>query len=321
MLFKEKLLLSNCDSVRQLDPEELRKRVLTGLAFADGVVLSPNAVIDNLEILQVLSQLNVVRYLNEEGYGKLVIRGFGVDRIDTVVDYYDSLPDSYIISSLPGTPCKGALDRHERQIIKGRLAELQDLLYRLRPSLQGLALPRESLRDEVLERLQSAGQDNHYFASAEDLAEFKNNADQVISRSEWYQYTQGVFAGQQNAGQRFAAFCAEVVDPAYNSLFAETNEGFLQDGMRFLPEVPEMILDTSIAIRSMRKKISLVTYPFKMFEFISSFGSGEIARYLTEEAVGYIEDKLISKGHTYMTRKNWFGMYPRMRSYMGLEIK
>lgn len=321
MLFKEKLLLSNCDSVRQLDPEELRKRVLTGLAFADGVVLSPNAVIDNLEILQVLSQLNVVRYLNEEGYGKLVIRGFGVDKVDTVVDYYESLPDSYIISSLPGTPCKGELDRYERQVIKERLAELQELLYRLKPSLQGLELPRESLRNEVLKRLQSADLANHYFSSPEAFASFKDNADQVISRSEWYQYAQGLFAEQENAEQHFAAFRAEVIDPAYNSLFAVTNEGFLQDDIRLLSGVPEMVLDTSIAIRSMRKEISLVKYPLKVFEFISSFGSGEVARYLTDEAIGYIEDKMISKGHTYMTRKNWFGMYPRMRRFMGLEIK
>src|SRR5690554_6959094 len=82
MLFKEKLLLSNCDSVRALDGNELRKRFLTGLAFADGVVLSPNALIDNTGIAEVISQSNVTKYLNEEGQGKLVIRGFG-DRKST----------------------------------------------------------------------------------------------------------------------------------------------------------------------------------------------------------------------------------------------
>lgn len=88
MLFKEKLLLSNCDSVRALDGNELRKRFLTGLAFADGVVLSPNALIDNAGIAAVISQSNVTKYLNEEGQGKLVIRGFGMDGYTDVRDYY-----------------------------------------------------------------------------------------------------------------------------------------------------------------------------------------------------------------------------------------
>src|SRR5690606_40867203 len=94
MLFKEKLLLSNCDSVRALDGNELRKRFLTGLAFADGVVLSPNALIDNTGIAEVISQSNVTKYLNEEGQGKLVIRGFGMDGYTDVRDYYHALPDS-----------------------------------------------------------------------------------------------------------------------------------------------------------------------------------------------------------------------------------
>ena len=47
MLFKEKLLLSNCDSVKRLPAEQLKKRFLTGMAFGDGVGLSPNMLIDN----------------------------------------------------------------------------------------------------------------------------------------------------------------------------------------------------------------------------------------------------------------------------------
>src|SRR5690606_23443667 len=98
MLFKEKLLLSNCDSVRTLDRNELRTRLLTGLAFADGVVLSPNALIDNLEVARTISQSNVVEYLNEEGRGKLVIRGFGLGEQRCLTDYYHALPGSFILS-------------------------------------------------------------------------------------------------------------------------------------------------------------------------------------------------------------------------------
>ena len=87
MLFKEKLLLANCDSVHAHGHEELRKRFLTGLAFADGVVLPPNTLIDNLELANALGQMNVIKYLNEEGKGKFVIRGFGLSRFATLQEF------------------------------------------------------------------------------------------------------------------------------------------------------------------------------------------------------------------------------------------
>ena len=114
MLFKEKLLLANCDSVHAHGHEELRKRFLTGLAFADGVVLPPNTLIDNLELANTLGQMNVIKYLNEEGKGKFVIRGFGLSRFATLQEYYDALPDNFILSSLPGRPRKGELDLPQR---------------------------------------------------------------------------------------------------------------------------------------------------------------------------------------------------------------
>ena len=47
MLFKEKMYLSNCDSVRELSIEETRKRLLIGLVFGNGIILSPNILFDN----------------------------------------------------------------------------------------------------------------------------------------------------------------------------------------------------------------------------------------------------------------------------------
>lgn len=76
MLFKEKLLLSNCDSVRQLELEKIRQRFLTSLAFGDGVVLTPNTIFDNENIDLLIERKNVHKYLNEEGKGKFVVRGF-----------------------------------------------------------------------------------------------------------------------------------------------------------------------------------------------------------------------------------------------------
>lgn len=319
MLFKEKLLLSNCDSVRALDSNELRKRFLTGLAFADGVVLSPNALIDNLGITEVIDQSNVIKYLNEEGAGKLVIRGFGMEDHASLQEYYHTLPGSFILSSLPGAPRKEELDRYQQRQMEDRVASLQAALNSVRPAVESLSLARESLRNEVLVRLQGSTSEQHYFASNEDYQLFLSGTDQLISRSEWYNYSQNFFTAR--GAEAFPMLRAEIIDPAYNSLFANTSEGFLQDDIRYLTGVPEVVLDASIAIKSLRNEIQLIQYPLKLFEIISSFGTGEIVRYLTDEAIGYIEDKMVDSGKTYMTRKNWFGMYPRMRRFMGLEIK
>lgn len=319
MLFKEKLLLSNCDSVRALDGDELRKRVLVGLAFADGVVLSPNTLIDNLQVADVVGQANVVQYLNEEGSGKLVIRGFGLGQYAGLAEYYEALPGNFILSSLPGAPCKQELDRFQRQQMRDRIAGLERALRQVGPVVENLSLPRESLRNEVFLRLRERSALHHFFENDGDYNLFLLGADQVISRSEWYAYAQAFFARRGLAVA--PRFRAEVIDPAYNSLFALNNEGFLQDDIPYLTGLPEVILDTSIGLKTLRKEIALIQYPLKVFEFISSFGAGEIVRYLTDEAISYMEDKMVDSGKSYMTRKNWFGMYPRMRRFMGLEIK
>ncbi|MFZ2289044.1 MAG: hypothetical protein WAV92_05170 [Halopseudomonas yangmingensis] len=320
MLFKEKLLLSNCDSVRGLSPEEWRKRFLTGLAFADGVVLSPNTLIDNLDVTQSLAQTNVHKYLNEEGAGKLVIRGFNMGGKPDMQEYYQRLPDNFIISSLPGSPCKGQLSGHQQKLMEQRLQHLQGCLDSICAVSQSLVLGSDGLSREVLRRLDEPASIGHSFDSDGERTLFMLGASNCRSRSDWYAYARQFFANRGQP-QGFEQLCAEVIDPAYNSLYAMPSEGFLQDNIRHLQGLPEQLLDVGIAFRALRREIALIQYPLRLFEFISSAGAGELARYLTDEAMNFIEDKLVDSGHDYMTRRNWFGMYPRLRRYMGLEIK
>src|SRR5690606_10326145 len=141
---------------------------------------------------------------------------------------------------------------------------------------------------------------------------------QLISRSQWYTYAQNFF-GARGLGT-FPQMRAEIIDPAYNSLFAVTNEGFLQDDIRYLTGIPEVILDAGVAIKSLRCEIDLFQYLLMVLVIISWLGAGELVRYLIGEDIGYVEDKLVDGGESWMTRKNWFGMYPLMRRFMGLEI-
>ena len=62
MLFKEKIFLANCDSIRKLDSEALWKRIRIGLIFADGIILSPNMLIDNKQIYRAFTIMKGISY-------------------------------------------------------------------------------------------------------------------------------------------------------------------------------------------------------------------------------------------------------------------
>jgi len=315
LLFKEKLLLSNCDSVRILKKEELRKRFLTGLVFADGVVLTPNTLIDNNNINDLITRANVVKYLNEEGYGKLIIRGFGLTENLNLEEYYKSLPSDFIISSLPGSPKKSQISPQQSSELLYRIETTQNSLNKIGCEVQGMEVASERLRDEIYNRINDNDVIGVFFNSDHERVLFKQAEVDKVSRSQWYQVADNYFG---NNAERFKV---EVINPAYNSLFALDGEGFLQDDIKFINDVPEIILDAGVVFKSLRNEIQLIEYPIRAFEIISSLGSGEIIKFLTDESIGYIEDKLEKTGKSYLTRKNWFGMYAKMKKYIGLEIK
>lgn len=319
MLFKEKLLLSNCDSVRKLNKAELRKRFLTGMAFADGVVLSPNTLIDNVDFYELILRKNIVKYLNEEGSGKFVIRGFSCDKDQSLADYFEKLPPEYIISSFDGSPKKSQLSSCQYIEILSRIKSAQRALDNIDYKVEKINAQKDALRNEILKRLDDNEILGHYFSDDGDRMLFKMSTEKIFSRSQWYQVSDDYFG--KKSPIESSRFKAEVINPAYNYIFASKGEGFLQDDIKFLRDVPEIILDSGIVFKSLKNEIKLIEYPYKAFELVTSFGSGEIIKYVTDEALGYIEDKLTEKGQTYLTRKNWFGMYSRMQKSIGLELK
>lgn len=319
MLFKEKLLLSNCDSVRKLNKAELRKRFLTGMAFADGVVLSPSTLIDNIDFYELILRKNIVKYLNEEGSGKLVIRGFNCDKEQSLTDYFESLPSDYIISSFDGSPKKSQLSSCQYIEILSRIKSAQKALDNINYKVEKITAQKEALRNEITKRLDDNDILGHYFSGDGDRTLFKMSTEEKFSRSQWYHVSDDYFG--KKSPIESSRFKVEVINPAYNSIFASKGEGFLQDDIKFLQNVPEIILDSGVVFKSLKNEIKLIEYPYKAFELVTSFGSGEIIKYITDEALGYIEDKLTEKGQTYLTRKNWFGMYSRMQKSIGLELK
>lgn len=319
MLFKEKLLLSNCDSVRMLSAEEIRKRFLTGLTFADGVVLSPSALLDNAGFHSLISKRNVVKYLNEEGSGKFVVRGFNLSGDFCLVDYFKGLSEDYIISSIPGNPKKSDLSVEQLDLILTRLELTQKALDRINPVIEDARIEPGSLRNEISKRIECDESICSYFDSDGERMLFLSQSETVVSRSQWYEFSDRYFGRRSQIES--ARFKSEIIDPSYNSLFAISGEGFLQDNIKIINNIPEILLDSGVLLKSLRNEIKYIEYPMKTFEIISSLGAGELLKLLTDEALGYIEDKLQDKGRKYLSRKNWFGMYEVMRNKIGLEVK
>ncbi len=319
MLFKEKLLLSNCDSVRQLGQSELRKRFLMGVTFGDGVVISPNTLIDNLYFDKILSRRNLVKYLNEEGSGKLVIRGFNIEEDFNLFDYYENLPDNFIFSSFINSPSKKDLNQYQVKLLLERLDHTQTALQNIQYKSEGAKLDQKALQKEIFSRIDNNLLLESYFYDISEKDEFKMRTSGVYSRSDWYQASDIYF--KENARVNSLIFKKEVINPAYNSLFAAKGEGFLLDEIKFLNDVPERILDIGVVYKSLKKEIELIQYPYKAFEIITTLGSTELIQLITDEAMGYIEDKLQDKTERALTRKNWFGMYNKMQNYIGLELK
>ena len=322
MLLKEKVFLSNCDSVRALPAVELHKRFLLGLTMASGVVVSPNTLLDNREVTALLQRRNVLKYLNEEGAGQFVLRGFNFDEGVSLADYFDALPDDYIVSSVDGSPQKCQLSQVQAQALLARLRETERALSALKPVYKPIAVQPNSLQLAITERLQDPAVLGHFFTSDGERELFMLRTDGLNSRSKWYQFSQAFFANSTRFGvDASARFRLEVIDPAYHSLFVDSGDGFLQDQIKHLSGLPEGFLDAGLTFKSLRRELALLGVPYKLFQVISSLGSSTLLDFLAQEALDYIEDKATDKGYDFATRKNWFGLYPKMRRYIGLEVK
>lgn len=319
VLFKEKFLLSNCDSVRKLSTEEITKRLLTGLTFADGVVLTPNTLIDNVGIHTLLTRKNVVKYLNEEGSGKFIVRGLGLEGEFSLVDYFNSLPSDFILSSLENSPAKSDISRSQLDILLTRLELTQSALNNINAKIEPLSITKNSLRNEINKRISDNDSIGNFFHSDDERILFINQASESISRSQWYRLSNNYFSKKKQ--MEASRFKTEVIDPSYNSLFAIKGECFLQDNIKIINNFPEKILDAGVVFKSLRNEIKYIEYPLKAFEIISSLGTVELAKVFTNAALDYVDDKLKDEGEGYLSRKNWFGMYDVMKKKIGLEVK
>lgn len=312
MLFKEKMYLSNCDSVRGLSNDEIRKRFLIGLVFGNGVILSPNILFDTKGLNQVLEQKNVIKFLNEEGYGNFIIRGMNIENINSFSDYFEKLPSNYKISNLNGIE-KGELTRSQLQYIGNNIKYIDKIVQNIKPVYQNALIQKDSLSKEIFKRISI-----DYFDDDEKFNKFLLESEKLVSRSEWYTFLNIFLKGNET---KINSIKSEIIDPAYNSLFINNSESFIQDNINVLDKIPEKILSGMVTINSLKNEIELIEYPLKAFEIVTTIGTTELFKIITDEALSYIEDKATEKGISFLSRKNWFGLYPILKNKLGLEIK
>ncbi|MCT7516971.1 hypothetical protein [Aliarcobacter cryaerophilus] len=312
MLFKEKMYLSNCDSVRGLSNDEIRKRFLIGLVFGNGVILSPNILFDTKGLNQVLEQKNVIKFLNEEGYGNFIIRGMNIENINSFADYFEKLPSNYKISNLNGIE-KGELTRSQLQYIGNNIKYIDKIIQNIKPVYQNALIQKDSLSKEIFKRISI-----DYFDDDEKFNKFLLESEKLVSRSEWYTFLNIFLKGNET---KINSIKSEIIDPAYNSLFINNSESFIQDNINVLDKIPEKILSGMVTINSLKNEIELIEYPLKAFEIVTTIGTTELFKIITDEALSYIEDKATEKGISFLSRKNWFGLYPILKNKLGLEIK
>jgi len=268
-------------------------------------------LIDNKQIYEAFNDKQIIKYLKEEGYKKAVVRGNNIHDSQSLIDYYETLPGNFIISSLQGSPKKSELSQDQKRELVTRIKKVNGILTDISAPKETIKLTKDSLSKVLTERIAEIK-----YLDDGTRAHLANDLSNTVSRSDAYAIIDGMLS--KNIAERLKL---ELVDPSYNSLFVKTAEAFVQDRIRVLDDIPKQFLQAGITVRALRKKIELAQFMFEIAIFIKSMGSEKVVEILTDKAIDYVEHKLQEKGLEMISRKNWFGLYTILAKKMGVEFK
>ncbi len=312
MLFKEKMFLANCDPVRRLSPVELEKRFTMSIALSKGAILTPNLLLDNTGMASMLENSMLKLWSgSKEGQGGIVIRVPGEAAPDSLEDYFDNLPDHHFLTRFQSR--KGELSQLALAEFKSDLRGMDRTLKRLKPVYSPISLHPRSLTDAILVSPEFAQWKQERPELC--LSELEVMAPDLVSRSLWYR------ASEQQLGEHASGFKLEVIDACYNGLFVASGEAFVMDRIPVLGQVPAALLHLGVGAAALSEQRKWFEYALKGFDLVTAFGTGQLVEFLTDEAASFVEDKLQDTSFKWATRKNWFGLYPRLTQSMGTEIR
>lgn len=325
MILKEKLFLANCDSVRKLNEQEVRARFMAGVLFADGIVLSPNLLIDNPWLIQILDEKSIKSWFarDQHNESKLVIRGFNINQDLSFAQYFDDLNDNYVVSQFGGIHKRELTPMQLSQIHKN-LATIDHVLKSYEPTIAPLEIHKGALATQISQRLltppntlESDSEYQQWQSHRRILNLLESRESDLSSRSQWYNALQQLHIEPEQLNR----FRLEVVDASYNGLFVGEGEAFVMDRILGLEQLPMWLLNSGVAISSRREELRTLKAGYKLFNLISTLGSEELIKVVADKALEYAEDKAKKRGVSWCERKNWFGLYPKLTQVMGVELK
>lgn len=314
MLFKEKMFLANCDPVRRLPGEELGKRFRMSLALSKGAILTPNLLLDNAGMAPMLEDGLFRKWADsKQGRGNLVIRVPGAQAPQSLEDYFDNLPSQHFLTRFQCR--KGDLTQLELTTFKHDLRSLDRTLRPLSPVWSPVNLGPTSLSDAILASASFTEWKRAHEDLTEELSQLEAMAGEMNSRSLWYRLC------EERLGDQAPDFKLEVIDACYNGLFVAKGEAFVMDRIPVLGQLPSALLSLGVGAQAYQEQRKWFEYALKGFDLVTAFGTGQLVEFLTDEAASYVEDKLQDTSYKWATRKNWFGLYPRLTRSMGIEIR
>ena len=315
MILKGKIFASNCDSTRNLSTAEIQHRLLVSILFADGIICSPNLLIDNLDAISLLKNRILNKWFNEEGHGSIIIRSPFALQDPSLNNYVQSLPGDHYFHSFK---C------HKKDLTDDQLSHLlrSTEAFDHKVAQYGIQFERAnvqttSLQSAIKKTLQDEIHVPEYEALNRALYHGDFDASQLISRSHWYNYINDSIEDPLIARK----IKLEIVDSNYNKLFVNDGESYAMDRIAHLSLLPTKVLSFGVAIKTFKQEYDNIRTIMHAFEVISSFGTLDLTKILTDVALNVIEDVAEDNGLKWATRKNWFGLYNMLTQKIGIEIK
>lgn len=310
-IIKNNIYLSNCDSTKKLSLDVLEKKVLIGLSFFEGIILSPNIIIDNEYFFKIFFNKDVIRYLKEEGSGKVKVRTFIKsfdDKKFSALNYFESLRDTFYFSTF--NKLKKDLTKSELENIRKKLKEIDECIKILHFKNEYVSISENSLTNEIHKRIKRYSQE--IFENEDEMEKFFLITKDFSSRSDWYIYSKKFFDMGKNK-----KFIFSIVDPSYYGLFVEHKEGIINDEIKYLEKLPNIVLKLNLKYKSYEDELEYIDFAFKMIKIILTHGSDLVL----DEVGDFFKEKFSDKAINKIYEKNWFGFYDKFLNKMGIELK
>ncbi len=320
MLIRNNLYLSNCDSVYRRSKEDIKSRIIWGLAFAEKIIITPNMIIDNNGIDDVFNSGKIYKYLKNNGVERIILRHNHSSEELCLSDYFKNLHGDYFLSSIQKS--KKSLNGAERSEIERRVDAMDKLFLREFNCVheRHIVGPKD-LSSKIFALLNSYAEnhgnskDNSGKIIPHKVIESLLGSDDMKSRSEWYNYANNT--ARDPVLSEIIKY--EILDPAYNDVLTKHKESFVLDRLPSGTKLASGILLGGIAYR---KEISTVIKLLKTLNYVHTLANDGVISWFIEMAeedvAEFFMDHVVE---SLRATKTWENMHQKLAKNIGIGIK